>query len=245
MASTGLSKEEQNFIRFVKVCVDVLKLPLIDILASEIKPVDLYDTLQSAFLLKDTKIKLRSNQLKICYLAPPAIPDYNTFDITLLYTLIRNLCPSLKPSQNWGFEPRATDIQIGDDIERLRLSRNNFLHSTSNKIPVGDFEALWMYLKSTIQRVQQFMMTKGCSPNYEQKLADIRKLDLSCNFDINRAVQLLSDIEHTYDLSKQNDDKGKIRKKTTCLCAIFVNQNQINYLSNNTEWEQCLYSYLI
>lgn len=205
MASVDLLKEEQNFIRFVKVCVDVLKLPLIDILACEIKPVDLYDTLQSSSLLKDAKIKLRSDQLKICYLAPPAIPDYNTFDLTMLYTLIRNLCPSLKPSQNWGFEPRASDLQIGDDIERLRLSRNNFVHSTSARIPDGDFEALWMYLKTTIQRMQQFMMTKGYSPNYEQRLADVKELDISFVYDSQSAQ--LSHLEHIYDHLKQNDDK--------------------------------------
>lgn len=209
MASVDLSKERQNYIRFVKVCVDILKLPLIDILACEIKPVDLYDTLQSSSLLKDTKMKLRSAQLKLCYLAPPAIPDYNTFDITLLYALIRNLCPSLKPSQNWGLEPRASDIQIGDDIERLRLSRNSFVHSTSNKIPDDDFKALWMYLKSTIQRMQQFMMTKGCSPNYEQRFADLKELDLS--FDYDRQIAQLNYLEPIYDRLKQNDDKGKIR----------------------------------
>lgn len=217
MASINLSKDEQNYIRFAKVCVDVIKLPLIDILASEIKPVDLYDTLQSSSLLKDTRMKLRSDQLKMCYLAPPAIPDYNKFDITLLYTLIRNLCRSFKPSQNWGKEPGATDIQIGDDIERLRLSRNNFVHSSSNKIPDGDFEALWMYIKSTIQRMQQFMTTKGCSPNYEQKLAIIRNLDLSC-YDSKRSF-----LEHTLDLLKQNNDKGKIGRKKTYLCTRFYN----------------------
>lgn len=127
----------------------------------------------------------------------------------MLYTLIRNLCPSLKPSQNWGFEPRASDLQIGDDIERLRLSRNNFVHSTSARIPDGDFEALWMYLKTTIQRMQQFMMTKGYSPNYEQRLADVKELDISFVYDSQSAQ--LSHLEHIYDHLKQNDDKGKIR----------------------------------
>lgn len=47
------------------VIVDVLKLPLIDILASEIKPVDLYDTLQSVFRrrghIKKTQIRTSEN----------------------------------------------------------------------------------------------------------------------------------------------------------------------------------------
>lgn len=219
MASIDLSKEEQNFIRFVMVISDVIRLPLIDILASEIKPVDLYDTLQSSSLLINKKIKLMSNQLKICYLAPPAIPDYNTFDVSLLYTLIRNLCPSLKPSQDWGKEPKATDIKIGDDIERLRLSRNKFVHSSSHYIPDGDFEALWMYLESTIQRMQKFMMTKGCYSIYEQKLVDIRKLDLGLYYDRNGANLNFQALGHILDRVKQSDDKGKMFIRKTCLCT--------------------------
>lgn len=43
------------------VIIDVLKLPLMDILASEIKPVDLYDTLQSVFRRRG-HIKKNSDQ---------------------------------------------------------------------------------------------------------------------------------------------------------------------------------------
>lgn len=126
-----------------------------------------------------------------------------------MYFLTRKLCPSLKPSQNWGIEPRAPDTKIGDDIERLRLSRNNILHSTSTRMPDGDFEALWMYLKSPIQRMQQFMVSKVFTPNYEQRLPDIRELDLSLDYDIHCAK--LRCLEHIYKRLKQNDDKGKIR----------------------------------
>lgn len=46
MASPILTTDEQNFIRFVKICLDVFKLPLADILASEIQPADLYNKIQ-------------------------------------------------------------------------------------------------------------------------------------------------------------------------------------------------------
>lgn len=158
MASKVLPKSEQNFIRFVKVCLDVLKLPLVDILGSEFQPADLYNEIQQhSCSLLNGKNKLDSNQRSICLLSPPAIPDYNKFDVTLLYKLIRNLCPSLAPTKGWGNNPVDADIQIGDDIERLRLFRNKHIHEGSSELSDNDFETFWKNLKSVFQRIQSHM----------------------------------------------------------------------------------------
>lgn len=179
MASTVLPREEQNFIRFVKICQDVLKLPLIDILASEIQPADLYNEIQQhKIILLNGRNKLDTNQLKICFLPPPAVPDYKTFDVTLLYKLIRNLCPSLEPTQGWGNDPVDTDTQIGDDVERLRFFRNNNVHHSSSMILDTDFEIIWRKLKSVFQRIKSHMTSKGYNANYEEKMVNIKQLDL-------------------------------------------------------------------
>lgn len=196
MASPVLTKREQNFIRFVNICQDVLKLPLVDILASEIQPADLCNKIKVSGLLLNGENKLASMQLKICYLSPPAIPDYNNFDVNLLYTLIRNLCPSLEPTKGWGNDPADTDIQIGDDIERLMLWRsNNVLHSSSG-ISDSYFKIILKELKSLLQRIQSHMTSKGYNVNYEKKL-ELR-------------VEPLNKFEHFFEqeLLNQADDKG-------------------------------------
>lgn len=176
MTSTYLSKAENNFTCFAKTCVDFIKLPLIDLLTNLIKPVDLHNEILKSSTLKIGKNKLRPNQLQICDILPPDVPDYHTFDVTILYTLIRNLCPSLKPTKGWGIDPDARDTKIGDDIERLRLLRNNcFAHAYSTEIPDQEFEDLWKNVKSVIQRVQTF--TKSWSNiDYEQELTKIEGL---------------------------------------------------------------------
>lgn len=125
MASVSLSKTGHNFICFAKVCVDIIKLPLIDILTQIVMPAEMYKTISNSTLTSG-KNKLNPAQKKLCYFPPPVLPDYSKFDVTLLYTLIRNLHPSSlrKPTRGWGSEPRNNDITIGDDIERLRLLRN-------------------------------------------------------------------------------------------------------------------------
>lgn len=181
MASKTLSKDQQNFIWISIACVDFIKLPLKDILFNKIKPADLYQRINSS--PKNRRDYLRKEQENKCFIPPPDQPDYNDFDVTLLYTLIRNLCsaslnlPSLNPTRGWGKDPDSTHTRIGDDIERLRLMRNKFAHANSAGIPDAEFQALWNDLKSVIQRIQTFMNSMGSNVNYEQKLAEIQRTD--------------------------------------------------------------------
>lgn len=206
MTSIYLSKAENNFTCFAKTCLDIAKLPLIDLLTNLIKPVDLHNEILHSSTLKLGKNKLRRDQLQICDIPPPNVPDYNAFDVTLLYTLIRNLCPSLKPTKGWGIEPDARDTKIGDDIERLRLLRNNcFAHAYSAKIPDDEFEDLLKNVKSVIQRVQTF--TKSWSKiDYEQELAKIEGL----RFGYEDLKNCKTFLEVLLILSKVSEGKGNI-----------------------------------
>lgn len=165
MASHVLSKEERNFNCFAIASVDLIPLPLIDILTDCIKPGDLYSKVNCT-----PALKIRPDQQKLCCLKSPLLPDYSKFDVTLLYTLIRNLCPSVKPTQGWGHTPNAIHTNIGDDIERIRLYRNNiFAHYDSAKIDDKVFREIWSNLKSVIGRL--YIYTKEWSKyNYEEVL---------------------------------------------------------------------------
>lgn len=147
--------------------MELIKLPLKDILCSQIKPEDLFLKIKSSLLLSGRN-KLRQDQLSLCYFPPPLLPDYSKFDVTLLYTLIRNLCSGLEPTRGWGHEPGPTDTKIGDDVERLRLFRNrNIAHVNSATIPDDKFDDLWRTLKAVLSRL---MSHSGCRVDYEQEL---------------------------------------------------------------------------
>lgn len=174
MTSSYPTKTEHNFVCVAKVCVDFLKIPLIDILTNFIKPVDLYSEILKSTLSPITGTnKLNRDQLKICFISPPDVPNYNQFDVTLLYTLLRNLRPYLRPTWGWGSEPKTTDKQIGDDIERLRCFRNKHAHANSTEITDDEFDDLWKNLKYVIQRCQTFTKSNA---NYEQQLTNIESL---------------------------------------------------------------------
>lgn len=204
MACSYLSKEEHNFTCFAKACVDLITLPLIDILFGLIKPIDLYNEISKSSLLIG-KSKLNEAQSKLCLISPPKLPNYNQFDVTLLYTLIRNLCSSLKPTRGWGKVPKPTDTQIGDDIERLRLFRNNyFAHAKSTAMSDVEFGVLWKNLKSVLLRIQTYTIAWS-NTNYEQKLTEIE----SCRYGYEDREKYKSFLEATLYTLKQAEDMGK------------------------------------
>lgn len=176
MTSPCSSNEKRNFQCVTLASVDFIKLPLIDILDSQIKPVDLFNK------IKLSTLKLNQEQLKTCRISPP---DYNSFDVTLLYTLIRNLCSLPCPAQGWGREPKATDTQISDDIERLRLFRNNYhAHAKSAEISENEFKDIWSNLKLVISRIQS-----NYNKDYKEDLEKIEQSKFSkCSLEYCRFI---------------------------------------------------------
>nr|XP_034324490.1 uncharacterized protein LOC117689028 isoform X4 [Crassostrea gigas] len=174
MTSTILSRKQLNFAQISIVCLDILKQCLIDILHIHIKPTDLGKKIRLSSSLTAGKNKLSSEQNDLCCPSSPGVPDYSKFDVTLLYKLIRNLCSYLKPSKEWGKEPKTTDLTIADDIERIRLFRNkHYAHADSAEIPDSEFTDLWNEGKSLVHRLQVFTTANGCKTNYELKMTNI------------------------------------------------------------------------
>lgn len=176
MTSTTLSQTQLNFARFSIVCIDINKLPLKDILTIFIKPSNLDKEIKKYPCLLGGKYELNPDQRKTCCYNSRKTPDYSNFDITLLYKLIRNLCPSLEPTKKWGNKPASNDLKVGDDIERIRYRRNSIVaHSASAKISNALFKDLWSDVKCIIQRCQQYTTSNGCTTDYNKMLIDLER----------------------------------------------------------------------
>lgn len=185
MSLTTLSEKQLNFARFSILCVDIIKLPLADILNIFVKPNQ--KNIIKCHSLQTGEHKLNIDQLRSCCSCDLTAvlyhyPDYNDFDVTLLYKLIRHLCLSLEPTNKWGNKPTRKDLSVGDDIERIRELRNAyFAHIKSAEISNDDFEELWKAAKSIIFRLQQFTTSKGRKTNYIQMILDLQRKALTFN----------------------------------------------------------------
>lgn len=171
MESSDLSKNDYNLICVRPVYKDIIKLPLIDVLTHYISPIELYKKIQSCSMLITGKNKLSPDQLKCCFLQPPLLPDYKTFDVDLLYKLIKHLCSISRPTQGWGIKPRCYDIKISDDIERLRQFRDN-MYICPPQVFDGKSEEILNSVGYVFQRFHN--LTKNWSNyNYKQELKKI------------------------------------------------------------------------
>ncbi|XP_062617867.1 uncharacterized protein LOC134279471 [Saccostrea cucullata] len=113
VASGGHDLEGRS--RFAKLGMatnDVLNQAYRDILEMEVPPSDIEKKAKTSAVYK----RLRPEQEQLLLDAKHL--GYKNFDISLTYTLIRNICSKIpRPTKGkWGEEPAAGEVTVGDDI---------------------------------------------------------------------------------------------------------------------------------
>ena len=165
-----MTKDRVNYIKCCCVCVDLFPAILCTILTTDVLPRDLFSKVKSfpgIPLSKEQENKVSRARTAGCA----------GFDLTLFYTLIRNLgLPSVvAPSSGWGKLPiSVSQITTGDDVERMRDLRNNvYGHASSTGISDPEFRGYW----KTIQDICARMDTQYCVSTFTDKLKGIEKVD--------------------------------------------------------------------
>ena len=110
--------------------------------------------------------------------------DYSEFDITLTYSLLRNLPVTngtLRPSGGWGRLPIAAwNVSLGDDIERIREIRNEMYgHVATTFISDAIYNRYMANLQAIVTRMDTIHSGLLMSPTprhqtYTQTLTDIQ-----------------------------------------------------------------------
>ena len=86
-------------------------------------------------------------------LFPPggAIPDSNTFDITLLFLLLTNICGLCPPSSGWHTKPPASNTSFEANLARIKFFRNKLYgHVATTGIDTPNFSALWLEISAVL-----------------------------------------------------------------------------------------------
>ena len=79
-------------------------------------------------------------------LFPPggAAPDSNTFDITLLFLLLTNMCGLSPPPSGWHAKPLSSDTSLEANLARIKFFRNELYgHVASTDVDTPTFSSLW------------------------------------------------------------------------------------------------------
>ena len=86
-------------------------------------------------------------------LFPPggAIPDSNTFDITLLFLLLTSICGLAPPPSGWHTKPLPSDTSVEANLARIKFFRNKLYgHVTTTGVHTVTFSALWLELSAVL-----------------------------------------------------------------------------------------------
>ncbi|XP_056003727.1 uncharacterized protein LOC125662515 [Ostrea edulis] len=175
LSKTVHPHDRTRFTRLTLVILEELTPLLQDILQNEISPNQLLNEVSRQ---KSLFQKLRAEQTVLIQNAQT--DGYKDFDITLLYTLLRNLkCLKITaPTQGWGTSQRPGNGETtpGDDIERIRLIRNKIYgHVAVPALSETEFQEHWSNISDICKRMQTLL-----GKNYVQSLqmAEVRAIDL-------------------------------------------------------------------
>lgn len=156
MEST-VSEHLHNLFDEKRNCFLLRRILLSDILKTCIDPSELRSKVESSESLTTGIFSLNSEETLKCCPISSETPDYDTFDVELLYKLIKNLCPSLKPTKGWGKKPDAKHNQSGDEIERIRIFKDELLcYIKTAEIDRRKYEEIWNELEFASKKIQTF-----------------------------------------------------------------------------------------
>ena len=86
-------------------------------------------------------------------LFPPggATPDSNTFDITLLFLLLTNICGLSPPPSGWHTNPSASETSVEASLARIKFFRNELYgHVSATGMDTPTFSALWQEISAVL-----------------------------------------------------------------------------------------------
>ncbi|KAK3611907.1 hypothetical protein CHS0354_013971 [Potamilus streckersoni] len=92
------------------------------------------------------------------------------FDLSLLYTLIRNISTVSAPVTGWGWDPQdqPRDRSLGANVERIRSYRNHISgHSPDGRMSQPDLEDYWNKFEAVIHDIEAVL--GGHMYSYELK----------------------------------------------------------------------------
>lgn len=145
------NSQTTNFARASRVILGPCRDVLCAILDKKINPSVLLNTV-SQLIAEGKKLPFTVNRIKG--------KQYSDLDISLLCSLFRNIDYLVTPhAQGWGRDPEKVDRSISANIERIRIIRNKYAHSSEYSITDTYFKDLWKEIFQIVQELEKDLGT--------------------------------------------------------------------------------------
>ena len=148
------SVEKTNGAKLSRLLIDGGTMVLRKIFDRYHPPANLQANLKANYRTLNNLLKRRVlHQPQWDLLFPPggAIPDSNTFDITLLFLLLTNICGLPPPPSGWHTKPSGSDTSDEANLARIKFFRNELYgHVSTTGVGTPTFSALWREISAVL-----------------------------------------------------------------------------------------------
>lgn len=115
-------------------------------------------------ILENKTFRDRLNQKEMSAIQTLPTDGFKNFDISLMYKIARNkrfsLLISDKPTREWGATPQQHEYTVGDNMERIRLCRDELSHLPGPSLSEVYFNQLFATFIDIARRAEQHLQTK-------------------------------------------------------------------------------------
>ncbi|XP_068693555.1 uncharacterized protein [Montipora foliosa] len=200
------SVEKTNGAKLSRLLIDGGTKVLRKVFNSYHSPANLVASLNSNYVALNNLLKKRVlHKTQWDQLFPPAgggVPDANTFDITLLFVLLTNICGLHPPPSGWHTKPPPTDLSLEANLARMKYFRNELYgHVTTTGLDTATFTVLW-------NEISAVLVTLG----HDQ--AEIDRLKAECGGEKDYLNVLFEWADCEEDIKSQLNEVTRVQNKT-------------------------------
>ena len=148
------SVEKTNGAKLIRLLIDGGTTVLRKIFDGHHPPANLITDLNANYSILNTLLRRRVlNGHQWDKLFPPGgvAPDSKTFDITLLFLLLTNICGLTPPPSGWHTKPPSSDTTHQANLARVKFYRNVLYgHVTTTSVDTTTFSGLWTEISGVL-----------------------------------------------------------------------------------------------
>ena len=171
-------------------------------------------------------------------LFPPggAMPDSNTFDITLLFLLLINICGLSPPPTGWHAKPPRSDNSYEANLARVKYFRNVLYgHVTSTSVDTHSFSVLWLEISAVLvalglhqSEIDRLKAERGGEEDYLDALRDWTDCEIEIKTQLKGVYQAQKEMKQTLLETHETFQESKAKLEDIHEVVTEIRQAQLN-----------------
>ncbi|XP_068702291.1 uncharacterized protein [Montipora foliosa] len=224
MATSGplaSSQDKTNGAKLSRLIIDGGTTVLRNVFDTHHPPAKVAADLNSCYSILNNLLRrriLNGHQWDKLFPGGGVAPDSNTFDITLLFLLLTNICGLTPPHTGWHRKPAASDTTPEANLARIKFFRNQvYGHVTTTGVDAPTFNALWKEISAALvslglsqAEIDRLKAERCGEEDYLDALRDWAESERDLKSRIDDVHRIVTEIRETQHDTDQEDN---IRKK--------------------------------